>query len=106
MHIIQINAITNCLISYMLLNSLSALTLILFIFIEHFLFSLLTCFLLANTRWDYHEKLGLLSFRANVEVFPSLTDIQVRGSGAANQNSKQFVSICHTKFNSVEEYTC
>ena len=80
MHIISINAVTNCLISY----------------ITEFIFELffdyvklyrtvscqlLTCFLLATTRWDCHEKLGLLSFRANAEVFPSLTDIQVRRSG-------------------------
>ena len=61
-----------------------------FIFIEQFFFSLLTCFLFATTRWNCHEILGLLSFRANAEVVPSLTDLQVRSSGAVCQNSKAF----------------
>ena len=38
------------------------------------LFSLLTCFLFSTTRWDCHAILGLLSFRANAEIFPVLTD--------------------------------
>ena len=56
------------------------------IFKETVSFQLLICFLFETTRWGYHEKMGLLSFRANAEVFPSLTDLQVRDSGAAYQN--------------------
>ena len=54
------------------------------------LFSLLTCFLLATTRWGCHEKLGLLSFRANAESFSCSYRLQVRSSVAAYRNSKVF----------------
>ena len=65
---------TNYLISYMLLNSLSDLYNWLCFPDRTILFSLLTCFLFATTRWGCHEILGLLSFRANAESFPVLTD--------------------------------
>ena len=74
----------------MLLNSLSELSIWLCLSDRTVLFSLLTCFLFATTRWDCHEILGLLSFRANVESFPTLTDLQVRSSSVACQNSKAF----------------
>ena len=38
------------------------------------LFSLLTCFLSATTKWAVMQKLGLLSFRAYAERFPVLTN--------------------------------
>ena len=47
-------------------------------------------FFFATARWNCHDVLGLLSFRANAESFPALTDLQVRSSGAACQNSKAF----------------
>ena len=61
--------LTNCLISYMLLNSLSELSNWLCLSYRTILFSLLACFLFATIRWNCHENLGLLSFRANVEKF-------------------------------------
>ena len=59
-------------------------------FIEQIFFQFTDLFYCATTRWNCHDILGLLSFRANTESFPALTDLQVRSSGAACQNSKAF----------------
>ena len=50
----------------------------------------MTCFSLRPQGGTVMIFLGLLRFRANAESFPALTDLQVRSSGAACQNSKAF----------------
>ena len=74
--------------------------LIAFIFVKQFSFQLLIYFLFATTRWGCHEKLGLLSFRANAESFFCPYRLQVRRLVAASKNFKVFMYkfVCNTKF--------
>ena len=81
---------TNCLISYMLMNSLDELSTWLCLSYITILIQFNDLFFFATTRWNCQDILGLLSFRANAKRFPALTDLQVRSSGAACQNSKAF----------------
>ena len=57
-------------------------------------------FLFTNIRWGCHEKLGLLSFRANAESFSYPYRLQVRRLVAASKNSKVFMYkfVCKSKF--------
>ena len=68
----------------MLLNSLSDLSIWSCLFDRIVLFSLLTCFSLRPQGGTIMKNLGLLSFQANAESFPVLTDLQVRSSGDAS----------------------
>ena len=76
---------TNCLISYMLNNSLAELSNWLSLSYRAILFQFNDLFFFVTTRWNCHEIMGLLSFRANAESFPALTDLQVRSLGVAYQ---------------------
>ena len=57
-------------------------------------------FLFTNIRWGCHEKLGLLSFRANAESLFFPYKLQVKRFGCCNKNSKVFMHkfVCNSKF--------
>ena len=64
-------------------------------------------FFYATTRWNCLGILGLLSFSANAEILPALTDLQVRKIRCRLSIIITHTDICSSQINnSVKEYIC
>ena len=82
---------TKCLVSCVLLNSLSDLPIALGLSYKTISFSVYWLIFLCDHEVDLSWKIWAYSaFELTQKSFPALTDLQVRSSGAACQNSKAF----------------
>ena len=66
----------------------------------------MTCFSLRPQGGTVMIFWAYLAFKLTQKVFPTLTDLQVRSSGAACQNSKAFNYKFVVQNSSVKEYKC